>query len=159
MICKASNTTLLGGVNILPVSFCSDHNDYIGKAYFFLLQHHEIEMLDAFSGISNHSLAKGLLLHDLANVFVYQCTAAMSAFCSGLDQSGEACLAHAGMSEEARRPKPFFSVRTMSTSPNCRFAKLAISHDLAPSPTGYRSLLTVGSGIASLPGIHVADTR
>ena len=84
--------------------------------HLVLLQHHEVEVLDAFLPVLPHPLSKGWLAYNIPNILVDETipsrTCQKTIIVAPCERKGGYPLedTHLGMPEPARNPKPFISV-------------------------------------------------
>ena len=86
-------------------------------AYLVLLQHHEVEMSDSLLRILSHTLHESRVTDNIAHVLIDECIPIPSLRSRTIEKTHD--ITHFRRFSAALRPKPFFSVCTISTLAYC----------------------------------------
>lgn len=94
------------------------------RAYLVALQHHEVEMSNAFILVLLHPAKEGRVVDDLADIFIDERFSGSERKCVSVSTLFSVCASlgktYVVREAPARRPNPFFSVLTISTGAYCR---------------------------------------
>jgi hypothetical protein len=111
MICESPDATSLCSINVLKNHQWSVEKPKGKETYFVFLQHHEVEVLDSFLRILTHTLHKGRVTDDIADILIDE---RIPNRYEGFIRFRKNETSHFERSVPVRRPKPFFSVCTIS---------------------------------------------